>query len=54
MVELSSQLELFINNVEDEVADGSFCGARRPHVEDFGHEFFAEVTIKNGLIVKVK
>lgn len=35
-------------------ANGTFCGARRPHVEGFGHEFFAEITMKNGLIVKVK
>lgn len=35
-------------------SNGTFCGARRPHIECFGHEFFAEITMRNGLIAKVK
>ncbi len=33
--------------------DGSFTGARRPHLQGGGREFFARVTMKNGLITKV-
>tara|TARA_B100001063_G_scaffold117393_1_gene109635 strand:- start:163 stop:369 length:207 start_codon:yes stop_codon:yes gene_type:complete len=35
-------------------ANGVIYAARRSHIEGFGHEFFAEITMKNGLIVKVK
>ena len=34
-------------------ADGTFCVANRPHITGMGREFFAEVTMKNGLIEKV-
>lgn len=34
--------------------NGSFCVARRPHLQGGGKEFFAEVTMKDGLIAKVK
>jgi len=35
-------------------ADGSFAGAHRPLVSGLpGREFFAEVTMANGLIAKV-
>ena len=34
--------------------DGSFIGANRPHITGKGREFFATVTMKNGLIVSVK
>lgn len=33
---------------------GSFVVARRPHLQGGGREFFAEVTMKNGLIKSVK
>ena len=33
---------------------GSFVGARRPHLLGGGREFFAEITMKNDLIVGVK
>jgi hypothetical protein len=35
-------------------ANGTFVGARRPHLQGGGREFFAEVTMKDGLIVAVK
>jgi len=33
--------------------DGVLTGANRPHITGQGREFFAEVTMKNGLIHKV-
>jgi len=33
--------------------DGVLTGANRPHITGHKREFFAQVTIKNGLIVKV-
>jgi len=33
---------------------GTFCVARRPHLQGGGREFFAQVTMKDGLIEKVK
>jgi hypothetical protein len=36
------------------VSDGYMVGANRPHITGQGREFFAEVTMKNNLIVKVK
>ena len=33
---------------------GSFCVARRPHLQGGGKEFFANVTMLNGLIHKVE
>ena len=34
--------------------NGTFCGAHRPAIQGSGREFFAEITMKNGLIEKVK
>lgn len=34
-------------------ADGELTVANRPHITGLGREFFATVTMKNGLIVKV-
>ena len=36
------------------VSDGYMVGANRPHITGQGREFFAEVTMKNNLIVGVK
>ena len=36
------------------VADGYMVGANRPHITGKGREFFAEVTMSEGLIAKVK
>ncbi len=33
--------------------DGMLTGANRPHITGIGREFFANVTMKNGLIAKV-
>jgi len=33
--------------------NGTFVGARRPHLQGGGREFFASVTMKDGLIAKV-
>ena len=33
--------------------DGTFAVANRPHLTGIGREFFAEVTMKGGKIVKV-
>lgn len=38
---------------EEYKPNGTFCGANRPHITGMGREFFAEVTMKNGLIFKV-
>jgi hypothetical protein len=34
--------------------NGTFTGARRPHLQGGGREFFATVTMKDGLIAAVK
>ena len=34
--------------------DGVFCGAHRPAIQGYGREFFAEITMKSGLIINVK
>lgn len=39
---------------EEYIRDGKLCGANRPHITGMGREFFAEVTMRNGLIHKVK
>tara|TARA_R110000822_G_C15275303_1_gene489615 strand:+ start:1016 stop:1297 length:282 start_codon:yes stop_codon:yes gene_type:complete len=36
------------------LSDGYLVGANRPHITGQGREFFAEVTMKDGLIHKVK
>jgi hypothetical protein len=33
--------------------DGMLTGANRPHITGIGREFFANVTMKDGLITKV-
>ena len=33
--------------------NGKFTGANRPHITKMGREFFAEVTMQDGKIVKV-
>lgn len=35
-------------------ADGMLTGANRPHITGRGREFFARVTMHNGLISKVQ
>lgn len=35
-------------------ADGVLTGANRPHITGIGREFFANVTMKGGLIAAVK
>ena len=35
-------------------SDGSFAGCNRPHITGYKREFFAEVTMKDGLIEGVK
>ncbi len=34
--------------------NGSFVVANRPHITGLGREFFAKVTMKDGLIAKVE
>ena len=34
--------------------NGSFVGCNRPHITGFKREFFAEITMKDGLIHTVK
>jgi len=36
------------------IADGVLTGANRPHITGKGREFFANVTMENGLIKGVK
>ena len=36
------------------VSNGTMTGANRPHITGKGREFFAQVTMANDLIVKVK
>ena len=35
------------------IADGVLVGANRPHITGCGREFFAQVTMENGLIKEV-
>lgn len=35
-------------------SNGSFAGCNRPHITGYKREFFAEVTMKDDKIVKVK
>jgi|TARA_S200002703_G_scaffold144960_1_gene139019 hypothetical protein len=35
-------------------SNGSFAGCNRPHITGYKREFFAEVTMKNDKIVRVK
>ena len=34
--------------------NGKFCASNRPHITGLGREFFAEITMKDGLISKVQ
>ena len=36
------------------MADGTLTGANRPHITGKGREFFAQVTMRDGLIATVK
>lgn len=36
------------------IANGTLTGANRPHITGQGREFFAQVTMENGLIKSVK
>lgn len=36
------------------ISNGVLVGANRPHITGQGREFFAEVTMRDGLISKVK
>ena len=36
------------------MADGTLTGANRPHITGKGREFFARVTMRDGLIATVK
>ena len=36
------------------IRTGKLTGANRPHITKQGREFFAEVTMENGIIVNVK
>ena len=39
---------------DEYVSDGMLTGANRPHITGRGREFFANVTMKDGLITAVK
>ena len=39
---------------DEYISDGVLVGANRPHITGQGREFFAEVTMRNGLIHQVK
>lgn len=39
---------------EEYKANGKLTGANRPHITGQGREFFAQVTMRDGLIVKVE
>lgn len=45
------ETSLFGNEYLD---NGILTGANRPHITHKGREFFAQVTMKNGLIERVK
>tara|TARA_R110002153_G_scaffold78345_5_gene200595 strand:+ start:2603 stop:2809 length:207 start_codon:yes stop_codon:yes gene_type:complete len=38
---------------EEYQRNGEFVGANRPHITGLGREFFAQITMKDGLIAKV-
>lgn len=39
---------------DEYVSNGNLVGANRPHITNRGREFFAQVTMKDGLIFGVK
>jgi hypothetical protein len=36
------------------IPNGTMTGANRPHITNMGREFFAQVTVKDGIITKVE
>jgi hypothetical protein len=36
------------------ISNGTLTGANRPHITGIGREFFANVTLENDIITKVK
>lgn len=57
---LKEQIGQRLNYIETSIfgeeyrRDGVLTGANRPHITGQGREFFAEVTMKDGLIHSVK
>jgi|TARA_R110000796_G_scaffold242376_2_gene364434 hypothetical protein len=39
---------------EEYLPNGSFCGCNRPHLTGYKREFFANVTMQDGLIKSIK
>ena len=39
---------------EEYISDGTMTGCNRPHLTGYKREFFAQVTVENGIITKVK
>ena len=39
---------------DEYVRDGVLVGANRPHITGIGREFFAKVTMKDGMIARVE
>ena len=58
--ELKANIGKHLNYIEtsmfgaEYVSNGSMTGANRPHITGKGREFFATVTMENGLIKSVK
>jgi len=58
--ELKSNIGNPLNYIEtsmfgpEYLSDGMLTGANRPHITGQGREFFANVTMENGLIKSVK
>ena len=58
--EMKEQLGKPLNYIEtsmfgsEYLSDGVLVGANRPHMTGIGREFFAKVTMRDGLIAKVE
>jgi len=58
--EMKGQLGKPLNYMEtsmfgaEYLSDGVLIGANRPHMTGIGREFFAKVTMRDGLIAKVE
>jgi len=58
--EMKEQLGKPLNYMEtsmfgsEYLSDGVLVGANRPHMTGIGREFFAKVTMRDGLIAKVE
>jgi len=53
---IGSNLDYTENSIHGEEyrSNGVFCGSNRPHITGIkGREFFAEVTMRNDIIIKV-